>query len=143
MGYGIGTRSDAEVNRDFRHGFTTGNDMQMHYVIGGQGSETAVLLHGWPGNWYQYGGILDGLLRPERSVIAVDLPGKGDSRGELPDYKTTMAGYLHQLLAGLGLWRNVHLVGHDFGRGVAYALADQYREGGSVAPSVQRRNGSS
>jgi pimeloyl-ACP methyl ester carboxylesterase len=129
-GYDNATRNDAEFNRDFRHGFTTVNDVQMHYVIGGEGPETVVLLHGWPESWYQYRGILHGLLRPDRTVIAVDLPGMGDSTGELPDYKkTTMAGYIHQLLAALGLWRNVHLVGHDFGMGVAYALAAQYREG--------------
>ena len=110
-GYDIGTRSDAEFNRDFRRGFTTVKDVQMHYVIGGRGPETVVLLHGWRGIWYQYRGIRHGLLRPERTVIAVDLPGMGDSTGVLPNYKTTMAGYLHQLLAGLGVWRNVHLVG--------------------------------
>jgi pimeloyl-ACP methyl ester carboxylesterase len=128
--YDAATKDDTDFNRDFQHGFTTVDGVQMHYVIGGQGPETVVLLHGWPESWFQFRGILPGLLRDDRTVIAVDLPGMGDSTGELEDYrKTTMAGYVHGLLERLGIWRNVHIIGHDFGTAVGYALAARHRVG--------------
>ncbi|WP_033329513.1 alpha/beta fold hydrolase [Streptomyces yerevanensis] len=47
-GYDAATKDDAEFNKLFRHGFTTIDDVQMHYVIGGDGPQVMVLLHGWP-----------------------------------------------------------------------------------------------
>jgi pimeloyl-ACP methyl ester carboxylesterase len=128
--YDAATKDDSDFNRDFQHGFSTVDGVQMHYVLGGQGPETVLLLHGWPESWYQFRGILPSLLRPDRTVIAVDLPGMGDSTGELKDYrKSTMADYVHRLLEHLGVWRNVHIVGHDFGTAVGYALAAKHRLG--------------
>jgi pimeloyl-ACP methyl ester carboxylesterase len=126
--YDAATRKDAEFNRTFRHCFTTINGVQMHYVIGGHGPNTMVLLHGWPESWYAYHGIMPQLL-PGRTVIAIDQPGLGDSTGT-PRSMTTnvMAEYIHLLLNHLGLKRNVQLVSHDIGVGVAYAVAAQYRQ---------------
>lgn len=127
-GYDTATRDDAEFDKDFRHGFTTVDDVQMHYVIGGHGSQVMVLLHGWPHSWYVYRDIMASLL-PGRTVIAIDLPGMGDSTGNLPSMaRTVLADYVHRLLDHLGHRENVQIVAHDFGAGVAYALAAQYRE---------------
>ena len=57
-GYDAATKDDAEFNKDFRHGFTTIDDVQMHYVIGGDGPQVMVLLHGWPQSWYEYRQIM-------------------------------------------------------------------------------------
>ncbi|MFF8190775.1 hypothetical protein ACF05L_07785 [Streptomyces bobili] len=43
-GYDTATKGDAEFNKHFRHGFTTIDDVQMHYVIGGDGPQVLVLL---------------------------------------------------------------------------------------------------
>ncbi|MGW6898816.1 alpha/beta fold hydrolase [Streptomyces sp. NPDC054919] len=126
--YDAATKKDRVFNRNFRHCFTTIHGVQMHYVIGGHGPKTTVLLHGWPESWYEFNGIMPDLL-PGRTVIAVDLPGMGDTTGRLPDYKkTTMARYVHLLLDRLDRQHDVQLVGHDFGFGVSYALAAQYRQ---------------
>jgi len=127
-GYDTATKHDAEFNKDFRHGFTTIDDVQMHYVIGGHGPQVMVLLHGWPQSWYEYRQIMPKLL-PGRTVIAIDLPGLGDSTGTPPSMvKTVLAGYVHRLLDHLGYRENVQVVAHDFGVGVAYPLGAQYRE---------------
>lgn len=127
-GYDTATKDDAEFNKDFRHGFTTIDDVQMHYVIGGHGPQVMVLLHGWPQSWYEYRQIMPKLL-PGRTVIAIDLPGMGDSTGTPPSMaKTVLASYVHRLLDHLGYRENVQVVAHDFGVSVAYPLAAQYRE---------------
>ncbi|MGY4098659.1 alpha/beta fold hydrolase [Nocardia sp. R16R-3T] len=127
-GYDTATRDDIEFNKDFRHGFSTIDDVQMHYVIGGNGPQVMVLLHGWPHSWFVYREIMHSLL-PGRTVIAVDLPGMGDSTGNPSSMaRTVLATYVHRLLEHLGYRENVQFVAHDFGVGVAYALAAQYRE---------------
>jgi len=126
--YDAATKDDAQFNKDFRHCFTTINGVQMHYVIGGHGPQTMVLLHGWPESWYEFHGIMPSLLAG-RTVIAIDLPGLGDSTGNPPSYeKTVLATYVHLLLDRLHQDQGVQLVAHDFGVGVAYALAAQYRQ---------------
>ena len=127
-GFDTATKNDAEFNKDFRHCFTTVDDVQMHYVVGGDGPQVMVLLHGWPHSWYVYRDIMASLL-PGRTVIAVDLPGMGDSTGNPPSMaRTVLATYVHRLLDHLGHRENVHVVAHDFGAGVAYPLAARYRE---------------
>ncbi|MEU0247302.1 alpha/beta hydrolase [Streptomyces sp. NPDC006235] len=126
-GFDTATKDDAEFNKDFRHCFTTIEDVQMHYVIGGDGPQVMVLLHGWPHSWYVYRDIMAKLL-PGRTVIAIDLPGMGDSTGTPPSMaRKVLATYVHRLLDHLGYRENVQIVAHDFGAGVAYALAAQYR----------------
>lgn len=127
-GYDAATKDDAEFNNLFRHGFTTIDDVQMHYVIGGDGPQVMVLLHGWPQSWYEYRPIMPSLL-PGRTVIAIDLPGMGDSTGNPPSMtKTVLATYVHKLLNHLGHHENVQVVAHDHGLNVAYSLAAQYRD---------------
>jgi pimeloyl-ACP methyl ester carboxylesterase len=127
-GFDAATKNDALFNKDFRHCFTTIDDVQMHYVIGGHGPQVMVLLHGWPQSWYEYRQIMHSLL-PGRTVIAIDLPGMGDSTGTPPSMaRKVLATYVHRLLGHLDYRKNVQVVAHDFGAGVAYALAAQYRE---------------
>ncbi|MEV5548767.1 alpha/beta hydrolase [Streptomyces sp. NPDC052309] len=122
------TKHDAAFNRDFRHCFTTVRGVQMHYVIGGTGPQTTVLLHGWPESWFEYREVMPRLL-PGRTVIAIDLPGMGDSTGRPAAYtKSVLAGYVHDLLVRIGAQRDVRVVAHDFGVGVAYALAARHRQ---------------
>ena len=127
-GFDAATKDDCEFNKDFRHGFSTVDDVQLHYVTGGDGPQVMVLLHGWPHSWYVYREIMHSLL-PGRTVIAIDLPGLGDSTGTPSSMaRTVVARYVHGLLNQLGHRENVQVVAHDFGVGVAYALAAQYRE---------------
>jgi len=97
-------------------------DVTLHYVTAGAG-DPVVLLHGWPSTWYEWRHVMP-LLAPRHRLIVPDLRGLGDSSRPLDGYdKKTVAGDLWQLLSGaLGLTR-WHLVGHDWGGPVAFALA--------------------
>jgi pimeloyl-ACP methyl ester carboxylesterase len=87
-----------------------------------------VLLHGWPSTWYEWRHVMP-LLAARFRVIAPDLRGLGDSSRPAAGYdKKTVAADLWQLLSGtLGLSR-WHLVGHDWGGPVAFALAAAHPE---------------
>ncbi len=112
----------------FSHRSAVVDRVQLHYVIGGHGDQVVVLLHGWPENWFEWAEIMPELARGH-TVLAIDLPGLGDSQGTPPSYdKKTLAGYVHRLVADTLGYRHVHLVGHDFGAGVAFAYAAFYRD---------------
>jgi len=87
-----------------------------------------VLLHGWPSTWYEWRHVM-ALLAGRYRVIAPDLRGLGDSSRPPAGYdKKTVAADLWQLLSatlGLARW---HLVGHDWGGPVAFALAAAHPE---------------
>jgi len=74
------------------------NGVQLHYVRGGHGRDVVVLLHGWPENWYEWNAVMP-TLAEKYTVLAVDLPGLGDSIGAPPSYdKKTLAGFVHGLV---------------------------------------------
>ena len=66
------------------------------------------------------------LLGEHFTVIAIDLPGQGDSEKPLDGYDTRTTGQrLNALLHLLGHTRYV-LIGHDIGSWVAYTYAYEY-----------------
>lgn len=92
-----------------------------HYVESGQG-DAVVLLHGWPQSWYCWRHIIPGLSVHHR-VVAPDLRGLGDSADPGEGYrKRDIAQDVAQLMAELGE-SSYHVVGHDWGGVVAWALA--------------------
>lgn len=133
--FAAATRGDDEFNAVFRHCFRTVDGVQMHFVIGGAGSGDAgsdgatpplVLLHGWPQTWFEWRGLLPELAA-DRTVIAVDLPGLGDSTGSPPSFdKATLAGYVHGLVADTLGYPTVDIASHDLGSGVGWAYANEY-----------------
>jgi len=117
-------------NMTFSHHTASVNGIQMHYVIGGQG-DPIVLLHGWPQTWYEWRHVMPALAK-NYTVIAPDLRGLGDSSKPVDGYDTnTTAEDIHQLVAQLG-FKDIFLVGHDWGALVAYSYA-------AVHPSEVRR----
>jgi pimeloyl-ACP methyl ester carboxylesterase len=95
--------------------------IRLHYVIGGNGP-TALLVHGFPQDWYEWRTVL-GRLAERFRVVAVDLRGVGGSDAPADGYDAvTMASDLHRLVEQLGAVP-VHVVGHDIGGWVAYAFA--------------------
>jgi pimeloyl-ACP methyl ester carboxylesterase len=70
------TRSTIRVN---------GNRIAV-YTWGG-GPNTVLLTHGWHGRAADFGDIVQELRRGDRTIIAFDAPGHGESRGRLPDVR--------------------------------------------------------
>ncbi len=114
----------AALGKGFVSETTQVNGAGLHYVRGGQGP-ALILLHGFPQDWYEFHAIMPQLA--ERfTVIAVDLPGIGDSTAAPGGYDAaSMAENLRQLVSELKLGR-VYIVGHDIGGHVAYAFARRF-----------------
>ena len=115
------------MNAQVEHHRERLTDVELHYAALGTG-DTVVLLHGWPSTWYEWRQVMP-LLAGAYRVLAPDLRGLGDSSRPATGYdKKTIAADLWELLAGrLGLPR-WHLVGHDWGGPVAFALAAAHPE---------------
>jgi len=95
--------------------------LTLHYVSAGRGP-AVVLLHGLGGFAESWRRTVDALA-PRSTVIAVDLPGFGQSakprtRYGLRFFADVLGGFLDAL--GLG---SISLVGHSFGGAVAVAFA--------------------
>lgn len=107
----------------FTHRFATVDGLRLHYVIGGAASgRTIVLLAGFPESWYAWRHVMP-VLGARFRVIAIDLPGQGDSDKPLDGYDTqTVARRVHGLISHLGLSRYC-LAAHDVGAWVAFPFA--------------------
>jgi pimeloyl-ACP methyl ester carboxylesterase len=100
--------------------------LELHYVRRGQGSRTVLLLHGWPGFWYDWRRVIP-RLEQITSVIAMDLRGFGGSAK--PDWPVRSAysaeAQARNVLALLDQLQleTVVLVGYDIGSRVAQTVA--------------------
>jgi|SRR5579883_1831808 pimeloyl-ACP methyl ester carboxylesterase len=110
------------------HRYATVNGIRMHYVEQGEGP-LVVLLHGFPEFWYSWRHQIPALATRFR-VVAPDQ--RGYNLTEKPRgveaYKTsTLADDVAALVRHLGAER-AHVVGHDWGGGVAWTFAMQHPE---------------
>jgi microsomal epoxide hydrolase len=110
----------------FAHHFANVDGVRLHYVRGGQpGGHTIVLLAGFPQSWYAWRKVM-AHLASTYDVVAIDLPGQGDSDRPDGGYDTdALAAKVHALLQQLGVNR-YGLAAHDVGAWVAYPLAARY-----------------
>ncbi|MFJ6651814.1 alpha/beta fold hydrolase [Microbacterium sp. NPDC091313] len=105
---------------DVEHHAVHVGEMRWHVVSAGSGP-VVVLVGGYPQSWYTWRRVIP-LLAREHHVIAVDLPGQGDSGPSPVGYEAwAVAGLVVELLDALGLDR-VTYVGHDVGAWVGFAL---------------------
>ena len=107
----------------FEHRFAKAGGLRFHYVTGGvDGGRTVVLLAGFPESWYAWRNVMPVLAERFR-VVAVDLPGQGDSDHPLDGYDTeTVARRVHDLVEHLGLER-YSMACHDVGAWVGFTYA--------------------
>ncbi|GAA2597700.1 alpha/beta hydrolase [Winogradskya consettensis] len=100
----------------------------LHIVEGGSPARPAiVLLAGFPQTWQAWRKVMPALA--ERfHVIAVDLPGQGDSERPPGGYDThTAAASVHAAVQSLGV-SSYWLAGHDIGAWVAFSQALQFED---------------
>jgi pimeloyl-ACP methyl ester carboxylesterase len=111
------------------HFYTSGKDgVKIHYVRKGEGIPV-LLLHGWPGYWYDWRHVIEPLSRMA-DVIAPDFRGFGNSdkpnvsplEGYTPEH---LAKDVISLLDELGIM-SVVVVAHDIGATIAQFLAKKY-----------------
>ncbi|HJY88315.1 MAG TPA: alpha/beta hydrolase [Candidatus Acidoferrales bacterium] len=109
--------------RTFRHEIgVTQDNVRIHYVVGGEGP-LVVLLHGFPQHWREWRFIMASLAEERYTVVAPDIRGFGWSDKPFGSFDV---GTVAEDVRGLTKQfsdRDVRLVGHDLGSGVAYAWA--------------------
>ena len=102
-------------------------DVTLHYLLAGSG-EPLVLLHGWPQSSHEWLRLIP-YLADRYQLIIPDLRGLGDSSKPQSGYdKTTIATDIYRLVHDQLGHQQIRLVGHDWGGGVAYAIASEYRQ---------------
>ena len=108
----------------FEHRMVAIPGMRLHCVVGGSGP-VMVLVAGFPQSCYAWRRVMP-LLAREFRVIAVDLPGQGDSDKPRDGYDTqATAQRIGALLRALEVGRHVY-VGHDVGAWVGYPYAHAF-----------------
>ena len=112
----------------FRHQQVSVNGSSLHVVEAGDRQAPAfVLLHGWPESWEAWRGVMRHAV-PSAYMLAIDLPGIGQSSGATTDgSKRQLAETVHALIAAQRL-TDVTLVGHDVGGMVTYAYLRAYQD---------------
>lgn len=102
------------------------NNLNINYEIyGEQNSKTIILLHGWGTNLNSFK-IMADYLKENYKVIAIDLPGFGNS--SIPEKVLNITEYskiIYDLLIKLNI-KTAVLIGHSFGGRIAITLAGHY-----------------
>jgi pimeloyl-ACP methyl ester carboxylesterase len=112
------------VHDGFEHRVEGAHGRRLHYVTAGRG-ERVLLVAGWPQTWYAWRKVIP-LLADRYTVVAVDLPGLGDSDRPTDGYDTqSVAARLNAFVTALG-WERFHFVGHDVGCWIGYPFAARY-----------------
>lgn len=111
-----------------QHQFIRTNGIRLHYVTQGQGP-LLLFLHGFPEFWYTWRHQIP-VFAELFKVVAVDLRGYNDSDkpSAVSDYAMPeLVKDISALITGLGYDR-CHLVGHDWGGGIAWSVAQAHPE---------------
>ena len=120
------TRAGATIPEVTHHTVTLNGD-ELHYVTAGAGGTPILLVHGFPESWWAFRKLIP-LIAEEHRVIAVDLPGFGDSGHEPGEYTSSFAAQiLRQLVEYLELGP-VHLTGQDISGVSTFRLAAGHPE---------------
>jgi pimeloyl-ACP methyl ester carboxylesterase len=123
--------TEALINLDasIRHGYAQIGGVRLHYAERGSGARLVILLHGFPECWYSWRHQLMA-LGESYTVVAPDMRGYN-----LSDKPSRVEDYRIDLLVDdvLGLVRHfgrqqAAIVGHDWGAGVAWAVAQRHPE---------------
>ena len=119
----------ANPDMEIRHGYANVNGIRLHYAETGSGDDLVILLHGFPEFWYSWRHQLTALGR-RFHVVAPDM--RGYNLSEKPprveDYSIdVLVNDVIGLIDHFGATKAA-IVGHDWGAGVAWAVAQKYPE---------------
>lgn len=118
---------NGELQEKLEFGYAQVGRVRLHYARAGSGPELILLLHGFPEFWYGWRHqLID--LSDEYTVVAPDLRGVNlsdkppeISEYELPKLVDDVIGMIYQLG-----FEKAHIVGHDWGGGIAWAVARRH-----------------
>ncbi|HEY4151778.1 MAG TPA: alpha/beta hydrolase [Pseudolysinimonas sp.] len=105
-------RLDAAVHARARVGSLELNGESVATYAWGTGPETVILVHGWRSRGSRWSTLVAALESPDRTIVAFDAPGNGDSTGR----RTNVLDYAAIIRLLAARHGNVHaIVGHSFG----------------------------
>jgi pimeloyl-ACP methyl ester carboxylesterase len=110
----------------FESNFVKIDDVNLHYVKGGSGP-LAFLVHGFGQSWYEWHQLMPELARTH-TVVAVDLPGLGESGAPKSYVGQDVAPILHKLAKQFSPAAPFDLVAHDIGIWNTYPMAVTNRQ---------------
>ena len=120
------TVHDAATPRSRERVHLHGREVAYRDLPGPTGSSSIVLVHGIGSSSDTWADIPERLAAKGHRVVALDLPGHGESSRGRGDYSLgALASTLRDLLDHLGIER-LHLVGHSLGGGVSMQFAYQF-----------------
>ncbi|MFN2517217.1 MAG: alpha/beta fold hydrolase [Pyrinomonadaceae bacterium] len=114
------------------------NGIRLHYAESGSGPDLVILLHGFPEFWYSWRHQLAALGKSHH-VVAPDMRGYNlsDKPRRVEDYRIeVLVEDVVGLINYFGVGKAV-IVGHDWGAGVAWAVAQKYPERVSKLAALQ------
>lgn len=101
------------------------NGASTHLIeYGNKEKQPVLFLHGYPENWLAFEEVME-YLKDDYRLLAIDMPGIGESAPIPSGDKSVIAFHIHELIQSLGL-ENLIVVGHDMGGMVAYSLIRQF-----------------
>lgn len=121
--------NEATSQSGITHGYADANGIRLHYAESGAGDDLVILLHGFPEFWYSWRHQLVHLGR-RYHVVAPDMRGYNlsDKPTRVEDYSVdVLAEDVVGLIDYFGASR-AGVVGHDWGAGVAWAVAQKHPE---------------
>lgn len=106
--------ADVQELQPFDVAWRTIDGLKIRYATAGSGAETIMLFSPWPESIFAFAALLDGLVR-RFSVVALDLPGFGQSEGRDDLFAPPRMGeFIAKAIDAFGL-KSVHAVGPDVG----------------------------
>ncbi|MGH9968432.1 MAG: alpha/beta fold hydrolase [Pyrinomonadaceae bacterium] len=111
------------------HNYAQVNGIRLHYAECGSGDDLVILLHGFPEFWYSWRHQL-AFLGKRYHVVAPDMRGYNlsDKPSRVEDYVVdVLVEDVVGLIQHFGASQAV-IVGHDWGAGVAWAVAQKHPE---------------
>lgn len=109
------------------HHYATLHGDVVHYVSAGSSGTPVLLVHGFPETWWAFHKLIPPLTAEHR-VLAVDLPGFGDSGNQPGDYTSSSAAETLRLLIEQLDLGSVHLTGQDISGPTTFRLAANHPE---------------
>lgn len=108
----------------FTPGYETVGGVRLHYLKGGSGP-LVLLVHGFGQSWYEWHQLMP-LLATDHTVVAVDLPGLGQSATTKSYAGQDVAPLLHALAKRFSPNAPFDLVAHDIGIWNTYPLLAEH-----------------
>ncbi|WP_395944406.1 alpha/beta fold hydrolase [Brevundimonas sp.] len=119
-------QTEFPVPAGFESRTTRVDDVDLHYVKGGSGP-LVLLVHGFGQSWYEWHQLMPELARTH-TVVAVDLPGLGQSSPPPSYVGQDVAATLHAFAKQLSPNAPFDLVAHDIGIWNTYPMAVQNQQ---------------